>query len=121
VVLTTEDGISWTEAALPEIPTSGFDDVVWTGTHFVAVSRSTGDFVFSSEDGLSWTVETTGTGVWPVSVVGGDRSLFATGRGLTIIRRTQPLGGVEAPRRPTGRVVPDGDAKWMGPHHRPPE
>jgi len=108
LIRSTADGFNWVESALPEDDVSSFDDVTWTGTHFVAVSRSSGDVVFTSPDGLSWSSETTGTGVWPVSVVGDDRSLFVTGRGLQIIRRTEPLAENEAPRRPGGRVSPVG-------------
>ncbi len=111
LVLSTEDGVSWVESALPEAATREFDDVTWTGTHFVAVSRASGDVVFTSTDGLEWTSETTATGVWPVSAVGDDRSLFVTGRGLKIIRRTEPLQGIEAPRRPDRRVVPVGEVR----------
>ena len=105
LVLSTVDGVSWEEAALPDTATREFDDVTWTGTHFVAVSRSSGDVVFTSTDGLTWSSETTATGVWPVSAVGDERSLYLTGRGLKIIRRTEPLQGVAAPRRSDGRVV----------------
>ena len=106
LVLSTVDGVTWEEAALPETATRGFDDVTWTGTHFVAVSRSSGDVVFTSADGLTWESETTDTGVWPVSAVGDERNLYLTGRGLKIIRRTQPLQGIAEPRRPSARVVP---------------
>ena len=80
-IRSTEDGVQWLESALPEDDVSSFDDVTWTGTHFVAVSRSSGDVIFTSTDGISWSSETTGTGVWPVSVVGDDRSLFRHGPG----------------------------------------
>lgn len=106
LILTTEDGVSWVESTQPEAATREFDDVTWTGTHFVAVSRASGDVIFTSTDGLEWTSETTATGVWPVSAVGDDRSLYVTGGGLKIIRRTEPLRGIEAPRRPDRRVVP---------------
>ncbi len=106
VIRSTEDGTHWVESALPEDDVSSFDDVTWTGTHFVAVSRSSGDVIFTSTDGLSWSSETTGTGVWPVSVVGDHRSLFVTGRGLKIIRRTKPLQDLASPRRPNHRVSP---------------
>ena len=106
LIRSTEDGTHWVESALPEDDVSSFDDVTWTGTHFVAVSRSSGDVIFTSTDGLSWSSETTGTGVWPVSVVGDDRSLYVTGRGLSIIRRTEPLQDLEQPRRPDRRVSP---------------
>jgi hypothetical protein len=109
VVFSTTDGIEWLESVLPEPAPSGFDDVTWTGTHFVAVSRRSGDVVFTSTDGLLWSAETTGTGVWPVSVVGDERSLTVTGRGLQIIRRTKPLADPEPPRRPARRVAPAGD------------
>jgi len=109
VIRSTEDGIHWLESALPEDDVSSFDDVTWTGTHFVAVSRSSGDVIFTSLDGISWSSETTGTGVWPVSVVGDDRSLFVTGRGLQIIRRTKLLADPEPPRRSGRRVMPVGD------------
>ncbi len=110
VIRSTEDGTHWVESALPEDDVSSFDDVTWTGTHFVAVSRSSGDVVFSSPEGLTWSSETTGTGVWPVSVVGDDRSLYVTGRGLSIIRRTEPLQGPAPPRRPDRRVSPAVDS-----------
>jgi len=109
VIRSTKDGVHWLEYALPEDSHSYFDDVTWTGTHFVAVFRSSGDVIFTSLDGISWSSETTGTGVWPVSVVGDDRSLFVTGRGLQIIRRTKPLAAPEPPRRPARRVAPVGD------------
>ncbi len=109
VVFSTTDGVEWLESVLPEPAPSGFDDVTWTGTHFVAVSRSSGDVVFTSTDGLLWSAETTGTGVWPVSVVGDERSLTVTGRGLQIIRRTKPLADPDPPRRPARRVAPAGD------------
>ena len=72
------DGVHWVESALPEDDVSSFDDVTWTGTHFVAVSRSSGDVIFTSTDGISWSSETTGTGVWPVSVVGDDREISSS-------------------------------------------
>jgi hypothetical protein len=106
VVLTTANGIDWLESSLPEPMPSWFEDVAWTGTHFVAVSRSSGDVIFASPDGLAWSAETTGTGVWPVSVVGDERSLVVTGRGLKIIRRTEPLADPIPPRRPSRRAVP---------------
>ena len=109
LILSTVDGVDWVEASLPEEDASSFDDVTWTGTHFVAVSRSSGDVIFTSTDGISWSSETTGTGVWPVSVVGDDRSLFVTGRGLQIIRRTKSLADPPSPRRPDHRVEPGGD------------
>ncbi len=108
-ILSTTDGINWVECDLPVESVSDFDDVTWTGTHFVAVSRSSGDVIFTSPDGLDWSSETTGTGVWPVSVVGDDRSLYVTGRGLQIIRRTKSLADRPAPRRPDHRVEPVGD------------
>ena len=119
VIRSTEDGTHWVESALPEDDVSSFDDVTWTGTHFVAVSRSSGDVVFTSPEGLTWSSETTGTGVWPVSVVGDDRSLYVTGRGLSIIRRTEPLQGLPQTRRLQGRVAPAvGDAKIAAPNQR---
>jgi hypothetical protein len=110
LIRSTVDGVVWLDSLLPEIPNSSFDDVTWTGTHFVAVSRSSGDLIFTSVDGLIWSSETTGTGVWPVSVVGDDRSLYVTGRGLSIIRRTEPLQGPASPRRPGRRVSPIADS-----------
>ena len=115
VIRSTEDGIHWLESALPEDDVSSFDDVTWTGTHFVTVSRSSGDVIFTSTDGISWSSETTGTGVWPVSVVGDDRSLFVTGRGLQIIRRTKPLADPPSPRRTDRRVAPVGDKARVAP------
>jgi hypothetical protein len=44
-ILSTTDGIHWVECKLPIENVSDFDDVTWTGTHFVAVSRSSGDKV----------------------------------------------------------------------------
>lgn len=108
-ILSTTDGIDWVECELSSESVSDFDDVTWTGTHFVAVSRSSGDLIFTSPDGLDWSSETTGTGVWPVSVVGDERSLYSTGRGLQIIRRTSPLADPEPPRRSGRRVVPVAD------------
>jgi hypothetical protein len=107
VILSTTDGLNWIESDLPE-GVWYFDDVTWTGTHFVAVSRSSGDLIFTSTDGVSWSSESTGTGVWPVSVVGDEQSLYVTGRGLQIIRRTKPLEYRERFRRPEQRVAPDG-------------
>ena len=69
IILSTTDGVHWVECELPADHASDFDDVTWTGTHFVAVSRSSGDVIFTSPDGITWSAETTGTGVWPVSVV----------------------------------------------------
>ncbi len=115
VIRSTVDGLSWIESTLPEDDVSSFDDVTWTGTHFVAVSRSSGDVIFTSTDGLNWSSEITGTGVWPVSVVGDDRSLYVTGRGLQIIRRTEPLVDPPSPRRPERRVVPVGDKARVAP------
>ena len=115
LIRSTENGIDWVEATLPEDDVSSFDDVTWTGTHFVAVSRSSGDVIFTSIDGLEWSSEITGTGVWPVSVVGDDRSLYVTGRGLQIIRRTEPLVDPPSPRRPERRVVPVGDKARVAP------
>lgn len=106
LIRSTVDGVVWLDSLLPETPNSSFDDVTWTGTHFVAVSRSSGDLIFTSVDGLIWSSETTGTGVSPISVVGDDRSLYATGRGLSIIRRTEPLQGLAPPRRPDRRMSP---------------
>ncbi len=117
-IRSTEDGVQWLESALPEDDVSSFDDVTWTGTHFVAVSRSSGDVIFTSTDGISWSSETTGTGVWPVSVVGDDRSLFVTGRGLQIIRRTSPLADPVPPRRSGRRVAPVGDKARLAPATR---
>ena len=108
-ILSTTDGLDWLECELPIDNVSDFDDVTWTGTHYVAVSRSSGDVIFTSADGVSWSSETTGTGVWPVSVVGDERSLFVTGRGLQIIRRTSPLADPEPPRRSGRRVTQGGD------------
>ena len=108
-ILSTTDGIDWVECELSSESVSDFDDVTWTGTHFVAVSRSSGDLIFTSPDGLDWSSETTGTGVWPVSVVGDERSLYSTGRGLQIIRRTSPLADPEPPRRSDRRVLPTGE------------
>ena len=115
LILSTEDGIKWVESALPEDDVSSFDDVTWTGTHFVAVSRKSGDVIFTSTDGLSWISETTCTGVWPVSVVGDERSLFVTGRGLQIIRRTTPLADPEPPRRSGRQVLSGGKKLRMAP------
>jgi len=109
LIYSTSDGVQWTETVFPEIPRSTFRDVTWTGTHFVAVARTGGQSVFTSTDGISWSSETTGTGVWPVSVVGDERSLLVTGRGLQIIRRTTPLADPEPPRRSGRRVLPVGD------------
>jgi hypothetical protein len=107
VIRSTEDGVHWVECTLPE-GVSDFDDVTWTGTHFAAVSRSSGDRVFTSADGWTWSVESTGTGVGPVSVVGDARNLFVTGRGLKIIRRTQSLDGPGL-RRSGRRLSPGGE------------
>ena len=115
VILSTDDGIHWVESALPEDDLSYFNDVTWTGTHFVAVSRKSGDVFFTSTDGISWSSETTGTGVWPVSVVGDERNLYITGRGLQIIRRTKPLVDPPSPRRPERRVVSVGGKVRVGP------
>jgi hypothetical protein len=115
LILSTTDGIHWEKIGLPVEEVPGFDDVTWTGTHFVAVSRSSGDLVFTSTNGLTWTSEITGTGVWPVSVVGDERNLFVTGRGLQIIRRTTPLADTPVPRRPDRRVEPVGDKVRVGP------
>jgi hypothetical protein len=106
VIYWTADGVQWFQSTLDDPSGLEFRDVAWTGTHFVAVSRSGGQSVFTSTDGFSWSTESTGTGVWPVSVVGDDRSLFATGRGLQIIRRTEPLADPTRPRRPNRRVAP---------------
>lgn len=110
-VYSTTDGLQWVESSLPEAPQSELRDVTWTGTHFVAVARAADPSMFVSEDGFSWSVESTETGLWPVSVGGDARRLYATGRGLQIIRRTEPLAGREPPRRPGRRVAPVGDAK----------
>ena len=114
-ILSTTDGIDWVECDLPIENVSDYDDVTWTGTHFVAVSRKSGDVIFTSIDGITWSSETTGTGVWPVSVVGDERNLFVTGRGLQIIRRTTPLADPEAPRRSGRRVVPVADKLRLAP------
>jgi photosystem II stability/assembly factor-like uncharacterized protein len=108
VIRSTEDGIHWVESTLPE-GVADFDDVTWTGTHFVAVSQSSGDVIFTSPDGILWSSETTGTGVGPVSAVGNARDLFVTGRGLKIIRRTESLQG-PALRRSGNRMSPGDDA-----------
>ncbi len=89
--------------------------MTWTGTHFVAVSRRSGDVIFTSTDGISWSSETTGTGVGPVSVVGDARSLYITGRGLQIIRRTKSLADPPSPRRPGRRVEAVGDKVGVAP------
>ena len=115
IIRSTEDGIHWVESDLPEDDASSFVDVTWTGTHFVAVSRSIGDPIFMSTDGISWLSEITGTGVSPLSVVGDDRSLFVVGSGLQIIRRTKRLAGPETPRRSGRRVVPVGDKVRVAP------
>ena len=107
VIRSTTNGIHWVESTLPD-GVSSFDDVTWTGAHFVAVSRSSGDLIFTSPDGISWSAETTGTGVWPVSVVGDRRNLFVTGRGLKIIRRRESLQGQYSIRRSGQRVSPVG-------------
>ena len=106
VIRSTTDGFNWVESVLPEDDVSEFDDVTWTGTHFVAVSSSSGDVIFTSRDGVSWSSETTGTGVWPISAVGDDRNLFVIGGGFKIIRRTRPLADPEPPRRPSRRLSP---------------
>ena len=107
ILLSTTDGIQWEESALPGNDVSSFDDVTWTGTHFVAVNGA--DVIFTSPDGVSWSSESTGTGVSSLSVVGDARSLFVVGPGLQINRRTRRLAGPETPRRPGRRVVPVGD------------
>jgi len=114
-ILSTTDGIHWVECELPIESAKDLDDVTWTGTHFVAVSRSSSDVIFTSPNGLDWLSETTGTGVGPVSVVGDERSLFVTGRGLQIIRRTKPLADPKPPRRPARRVAPVGDKARVAP------
>ena len=115
VIFTTDDGTGWTESVLPGESPSWFEDVTWTGTHLVAVSRSSGDAVFLSTDGITWSSESTGTGVWPVSVVGDERSLYVTGRGFQIVRRTSPLADPEPPRRSGRRVAPGGEKLRAGP------
>ena len=90
--------------------------MTWTGTHFVAVSAVEAAMSSSpATDGISWSSETTGTGVWPVSVVGDDRSLYVTGRGLQIIRRTKSLADPPSPRRPGRRVEAVGDKVRVAP------
>ena len=115
VIYSTFGSLEWTESLLPGAPVRAFRDVTWAGTHFVAVSRRSGDVIFTSTDGISWSSETTGTGVGPVSVVGDARSLYITGRGLQIIRRTKSLADPPSPRRPGRRVEAVGDKVGVAP------
>jgi len=115
VIRSTTDGVHWVESALSEDEVSSFNDVTWTGTHFVAVPGSNADSILLSADGISWLSEFTGTGVYPLSVAGDERGLFIAGRDSQIIRRTKPLGNPVPPRRSGRRVEPVGEKLRVGP------
>lgn len=84
LVLSSIGGFIWNVEDLPYVGRLSLRDVTWTGRHFVSVGGGTA--VLISTDGLTWRSDDTRTGVYPTSIVGDHRALFAVGSG-SIIKR----------------------------------
>jgi hypothetical protein len=105
LILSSADGVDWVECLPHDSRRSFFKDVAWVGDRFLAVGSLLGDTVFTSNDGLNWSMESTGIGITAGSVGGDERTIYLTGRGGKIIRRADPPYP-PAPRRPERRVLP---------------
>ena len=89
-VLTSLDGLTWTAQQTNQI-VLGLEDVVWTGTQYIATSRR-GTF-YTSPDAITWTVQHLLVGLidinalaWSGSVavaVGEDGNIWSTTDGIT--------------------------------------
>lgn len=117
LILSSADGVNWVECLSHDRRRSFFKDVAWVGDRFLAVGSLLGDTVFTSNDGLNWSMETTGIGITSGSVGGDERTIYVTGRGGMIIRRSDPPHPPHppAPRRPGRRVIPS-QAAGENPH-----
>lgn len=91
-LLTSSDGVTWTEPALGTIYYSHLNSVVWNGTQFVAVGNS--GLILSSPDGTNWTQQTSGTtmSLTDVRWLGGQ--FIATGGTMDLTMLTSPDGVV---------------------------
>jgi len=106
LVMTSSGDLEWEVVTPPEGVEIDFDDIVWTGTRFVAVGNGNGDAVAYSLDGVEWASESSGTGL-RLNAIGGDEyTVFSFGRGDRIIKRKVPFGYAPSPRRPTARISP---------------
>ena len=111
LILSSRDGVNWEECLPPGRHGSRIADVAWVGDRFVAVGFLLGDTILTSNDGLDWSAESTGTGLVPISVGGDERTLYVTGRGGKIIRQIKRL---PPPRRPSGRLsLPPGNKDML--------
>jgi hypothetical protein len=88
----TSDGVSW--SAVPGLP-SGMRTVAWTGSEWIAVG--TGGTIFSSRDGVAWSVAGRASGCIDEIAAGGDMVLAV---GLqTMARFDSRLGWTDLYRR----------------------
>jgi hypothetical protein len=78
-VLTSPDGANWTLQALGIAPLMNWDDVAFGNGVFVAIGRNGGNSIFTSSDGINWSL----TPITPDTVAAG-RSGVAFGNGTFV-------------------------------------
>ena len=111
LVATTEDGIDW---AVQDLPGTWFEDVAWTGRHFVAPSHgyfSDVGELLTSRDGIDWRREPMGFGMKGTHIEGNGVELIVAGRG-GLLRAVHVFavprhGGPRHAPGGVGRVAPD--------------
>jgi len=100
VVLTSSDGLNWTQQ------TSGtamnFYSVIWAGDQFVAGGTNSSSTTLTSPDGITWTAQTGGFYIWDLAWDGSQ--LVATTNGTSIL--TSPDGSTW-----TSQTTPSAD--WL--------
>lgn len=109
VVVTSPDGITWTQQSVPATVTTSLDAVTWDGQRFVAAGYY--GTVLTSTDAVTWTVQSSGSDERLISLASGAGTVVATGQSGSIL--TSPDGVAwSVARMPDGSSIDD--VKWTG-------
>ncbi|MFL6649983.1 MAG: IPT/TIG domain-containing protein [Sulfurifustaceae bacterium] len=106
-ISTSPDGVTWTTRLT--ISPSSLQDVVWTGTQFVAVGNS--GAVYTSPDGVTWTPRTSNVTTTLFGVGTSDSLLVAVGSNGTMVTSSD---GVTWTARSSGTFATLRHVAWTG-------
>ncbi len=104
-ILSSSDGTSWTSINIPDYML----DIVFNGSQYVAVGRS--GSIFTSNDGVSWNEQISGTSNQIRSIIWNGSEYLATDTGGYILRSTD---GVKWNKEFTGTTNQLEDVTWNG-------
>lgn len=104
-ILSSSDGTSWTSINIPDYML----DIVFNGSQYVAVGRS--GSIFTSNDGVSWNKQISGTSNQIRSIIWNGSEYLATDTGGYILRSTD---GVKWNKEFTGTTNQLEDVTWNG-------